>query len=292
MNIKSLADLEKRANERGCDIAQIVLEEEMVESGKTDKEICARVKETFDVMKNAALSGLAKNSKSVSGLTGADAFKYHEYRKGDRRCVLSGICADAMMYAVSAAETNAAMGVIAAAPTAGASGILPGVMLAMQKAYDFSDDEIIRALLCASGVGMVIALRSTVSGAEGGCQAECGTGASMAAAAACALLSGTARQCIEASALAMKNCLGLACDPVAGLVEVPCVKRNGFFAVHALTAADMAMSGIESVIPPDEVIDAMYQIGVSLPSAIRETAAGGLAATPTGCALKRKIFKT
>jgi len=240
-------------------------------------------------MKNAVRSGLKENGRSLSGLTVGDAFKYYERIKIGRT-VLSDFNAKAIAYAIATNEQNASMGVIVAAPTAGASGILPGVIIAAQEEFGYMDDDIIHSLIIASGIGAVIATRATVSGAAGGCQAECGSAAAMAAGALTYLLGGTPHQVFNAAALALKNSLGLACDPVAGLVEVPCVKRNGVYASMAITASDMSLAGITSVIPPDEVIDAMFQIGSQLPSCLRETAEGGLAITPTGLAAKNRIF--
>ena len=182
------------------------------------------------------------------------------------------------------------MGVIVAAPTAGASGILPGVIYAAQEEFGFDDDMAVKALLTASAIGTVIAIRATISGAEGGCQAECGAGAAMAAAALIFVTGGSFEECANAATLALKNCLGLVCDPVAGLVEVPCVKRKGMFASVAITADDMTKAGIVSFIPPDQVIDTMYQVGISLPPTLRETSKGGLAVTPKGLEATKRLY--
>jgi len=251
--------------------------------------ILERAMHTYEVMKNAAMSGIATDMKSVSGLTGGDAACYYNYLR-NHKSLLGSMESKAVAYALGTSGYNAAMGVVVACPTAGAAGIVPGVLIAAQEEYGFSDREAVYGLLTASGIGGVVATRATISGAAGGCQAECGTAAAMAAAALVEVMGGSARQCVDAAALALKNCLGLACDPVAGLVEVPCVKRNGVYAVMAISAADMALAGIRSFIPLDEVIDAMYQIGCSMPSCIRETAEGGLAATPTGLAARRRLF--
>lgn len=268
---------------------QFILQAEYLESGTPPEQIIKRVEDTYQVMRNAVRSGLKENSRSLSGLTGGDAFKYYQ-RIEDGGSVLSDFNAKAIAYAIATNEHNASMGVIVAAPTAGASGIMPGVLIAAQEQFGYMDSDIVNALIVASGIGAVIATRATVSGAAGGCQAECGSAAAMAAGALAYLLGGTNIQVMNAAALALKNSLGLACDPVAGLVEVPCVKRNGVYASMAITAADLALAGITSVIPPDEVIDAMFQIGSLMPSCIRETAEGGLAVTPTGIEAKKKIF--
>ncbi|MBQ1271497.1 MAG: L-serine ammonia-lyase, iron-sulfur-dependent, subunit alpha [Clostridia bacterium] len=289
MKLPSIEAFLKGAQQNRQTLWQYILQCEFQDSGTPVDEMIRRVEGTYQVMKNAVRSGLKENGKSLSGLTGGDAFKYYERIKIGRT-VLSDFNAKAIAYAIATNEQNASMGVIVAAPTAGASGILPGVIIAAQEEFGYMDDDIIHSLIIASGIGAVIATRATVSGAAGGCQAECGSAAAMAAGALTYLLGGTPHQVFNAAALALKNSLGLACDPVAGLVEVPCVKRNGVYASMAITASDMSLAGITSVIPPDEVIDAMFQIGSQLPSCLRETAEGGLAITPTGLAAKNRIF--
>ncbi|MEA4920689.1 MAG: L-serine ammonia-lyase, iron-sulfur-dependent, subunit alpha [Clostridiaceae bacterium] len=289
MKTPSIDSIVKGAETNHQTFWQYVLQSEFQDSGTPVDQIIKRVESTYVVMKNAVKSGLQENGKSLSGLTGGDAFKYFR-RIEQGNSVLSLFNAKAIAYAIANNEHNASMGVIVAAPTAGASGILPGVLIAAQEEFGYSDAEVINSLIVASGIGSVIATRATVSGAAGGCQAECGSAAAMAAGALASLLGGNNSQIINAAALALKNSLGLACDPVAGLVEVPCIKRNGVYASMAITACDMALSGIKSVIPPDEVIDAMFQIGNVLPACIRETAEGGLAITPTGLEAKRRIF--
>ncbi|MBR5244416.1 MAG: L-serine ammonia-lyase, iron-sulfur-dependent, subunit alpha [Clostridia bacterium] len=289
MDIPSIDYLLDETAKNGQPIWQVVLREEQHDSGDSQEAILERAMHTYEVMKNAAMSGIATGMKSVSGLTGGDAATYYNYLR-NHKSLLGSMESKAVAYALGTSGYNAAMGVVVACPTAGAAGIVPGVLIAAQEEYGFSDREAVYGLLTASAIGGVVATRATISGAAGGCQAECGTAAAMAAAALVEVMGGSARQCVDAAALALKNCLGLACDPVAGLVEVPCVKRNGVYAVMAISAADMALAGIRSFIPLDEVIDAMYQIGCSMPSCIRETAEGGLAATPTGVAAKRRLF--
>jgi L-serine dehydratase len=216
---------------------------------------------------------------------------------GGDACKLAGnsfigpVVANAVANAIAVSEVNASMGRIVACPTAGSCGIVPGAIFAIRDFLDCNEDILVRALFTAAGIGQVIAEQATVSGAVGGCQAECGTAAAMAAAAVTEMLGGTPEQSSQAMALALKNMLGLVCDPVAGLVEVPCVKRNGFAAVHALVAAHMALAGIKSVIPADEVIAAMYQIGLDIPRSLKETSEGGLAKTPTALALMTSFEK-
>lgn len=289
MKIPSIASILEGAAKNHQALWQYILQAEFLDSGVPAEDIIARVENTYQVMKSAVRSGLKEHSRSLSGLTGGDAYKYYQ-RIQEGGSVLSDFNAKAIAYAIATNEQNASMGVIVAAPTAGASGILPGVLIAAQEEFGYLDDDIVHSLIVASGIGAVIATRATVSGAAGGCQAECGSAAAMAAGALAHLLGGSDIQTVNAAALALKNSLGLACDPVAGLVEVPCVKRNGVYASMAISAADMALAGITSVIPPDEVIDAMFQIGSMMPACIRETAEGGLAVTPTGLEAKKRIF--
>ena len=289
MEVQSMDYLLDESAKNNLSLGQIVLREEVRETGAPAESILETLSRTWRVMKEAASAGIATDLKSVSGLTGGDAARYYNHIR-NRKNLLGGMEAKAVAYALATSGYNAAMGVIAAAPTAGSAGILPGVLLAAQEEYGFQDRDALDALLTAGGVGAVTAARASISGAAGGCQAECGTAAAMAAAALCDVMGGSARQCVNAAALAMKNSLGLVCDPVAGLVEVPCIKRNGIYAVLAIAAADLSLAGIESFVPLDEVIDAMYQIGCGMPACVRETGEGGLAATATGLAAKRRLF--
>lgn len=286
INFSCMEDLMKLAEQNNKIIADIIVEYEAEHSLKSDISVKRNMQEIWKVMKESAFNGVNNTKKSVSGMVGGDAKKLFMYKEG----YCGDFIKDAVAYAVAVAETNAVMGKIAACPTAGSCGIVPGVLLAAQKYYKHSDDRICQALFTATGIGMVIENNAMIAGAQGGCQAECGSAAGMAAGALADLAGGSPRQIGNAVALAIKNLLGLACDPVAGLVEVPCVKRNGFAATVAIVAADMSLAGINSVIPVDEVIDAMYRIGRMLPEAIRETAQGGLATTCTGLALKKKIY--
>ena len=289
MEIQSIDYLLDESAKNNLSLGQVVLREEQRDSGASAEAIRARLERTWQVMKNAASAGIATDMKSVSGLTGGDAATYYRHCRNHKN-LLGPLEAKAVAYALATSGYNAAMGVIAAAPTAGSAGILPGVLIAAQEEYSFPDRDALDALLTAAGIGAVTAARATISGAAGGCQAECGTAAAMAAAALAEAMGGSPRQCVNAAALALKNSLGLVCDPVAGLVEVPCVKRNGIYAVLAIAAADLALAGIESFVPLDQVIDAMYQIGCGMPACVRETGEGGLAATATGLAAKRRLF--
>ncbi len=258
--------------------------------GISESEMIHRMKNALKVMKEAINYGLT-GVRSTGGLVGGDGLRLKTWHETKNNPALLGpLAAKAAAYSIAANEANAAMGRICAAPTAGSSGVLPGVFFAIAEEKDLSEDELCLPLVTAGAIGMVIASRASLSGAEGGCQAECGSAAAMAAGAVVELLGGTPEQVGHAVALALKNLLGLACDPVAGLVEVPCVKRNAGAATIALLAADMALSGIKSVIPVDEVIDAMSEIGQAMSSSLRETAMGGLAVTPTGLACAERIL--
>ncbi len=289
MAIKSINSLAREAEEQNLRLSDLVVREEAVEAGVAEATVRGRMHDMLIAMIEAVKAGVDKSGPSVSGLTGGEALRYSNYLR-ERKSLLGDVAAKAAAYALAASCVNASMGVIVAAPTAGSCGILPGVLLSLRETHGFTEEELVSGLLAAAGVGQAIAMRATLSGAEGGCQAECGSAAAMAAAAAVELMGGAPEMCCHGAALALKNSLGLVCDPVAGLVEVPCVKRNGVYAVVALTAADMALAGIQSAIPLDEVIDAMHAIGQVMPATLRETAKGGLAATPTGCRLSAKVF--
>lgn len=286
ISFSCMKDLMEMAQTDYKSIADIIVQYEAQHSQKAAEDVRKNMSTIWEVMKESASSGVNNTKKSVSGMVGGDARKLFMYENG----YCGNFVKDAATYAVAVAETNAVMGKIAACPTAGSCGIVPGVLIAAQKHYGHSDERICRSLFTATGIGMVIENNAVIAGAQGGCQAECGSAAGMAAGALVDLAGGTPQQIGNAVALAIKNLLGLACDPVAGLVEVPCVKRNGFAATVAVLAADMSLAGINSVIPVDEVIDAMYRIGRMMPEAIRETAQGGLATTCTGLALKKKIY--
>ena len=287
ISFNSIAELVELAQKANCPISQIVIQWEMENNFVAEEKQRAMMLKNWQVMEESLKRGLTNYEKSVSGLTGGDAVKLYAYRQHGYtgEAVLS-----AAASAVGVSEVNAVMGRIVACPTAGSCGIVPAAIYAAAEKNGNNIDEIVDALFTASGIGMVVEANASIAGAYGGCQAECGTAAGMAAGALVQLAGGTPEIVGNAVALAIKNLLGLACDPVAGLVEVPCVKRNGFIAVHAMVAADMAMAGVKSVIPVDDVIDAMNRIGRSMPSSIKETAEGGLATTKTGLRLTKEIF--
>ena len=285
MDYRSFSRLEELASERDRPIWEIIIEAEMQESELEREEIMKKMRERLEVMREAVERGLENDFESVGGLSGGDADRLSrsdEFLGSD----LTRKTAEA---ALATAEVNAGMGRIVAGPTAGASGIVPAVVLSLAGEKNLSEEIQIRGLLTAGGLGSIVASEATLSGAAGGCQAECGVGSAMAAGAAVAMMEGSTDQIFNAFALALKNLLGLVCDPVAGLVEVPCVKRNAFAATHALTAASLALAGVESVIPADEVVEAMAQIGDMLPCSLKETAEAGLADTETGRELEENI---
>lgn len=285
MQWNSLENMAREAENKGLTIGKLVFLNDVESLGKSEEEIFGQMACNWQVMKEAVLEGSKNPQLSRGGMIGGDGKKLLEYY--ERGELLSGNCLRAVALSLSAAELNAAMGRIVAAPTAGSSGIIPGVLTTVSSMFGKSEKDVVYALFTAAGVGMIIADKASLSGAQGGCQAECGSAAAMAAAAAVELAGGTPAQALEAVAISLKNNLGLVCDPVAGLVEVPCAKRNALGAANALVAADMALAGIKSVIPADEVIEAMGEIGRKMPDSLRETAQGGLAATPTGRRLAR-----
>lgn len=249
---------------------------------KSAEEMDAYMHEVLGIMRDSAVKGLRSDLRSVSGLTGGNAYKLMTAVQ-DGKTAGGSLLGRIAARALGVAEYNAAMGRIVAAPTAGACGILPAVLITLQEEYGYSDDELVSALYVAGAFGLIIATRASISGAQGGCQAECGSAAAMAAAAIVYLKGGSAEQSADACSFALMNLMGLVCDPVKGLVEVPCVFRNVGAISVALTAADMALSGIVCPIPCDEVIDAMRQVGEAMPSALRETGEGGCAGCPSMC---------
>ncbi|WP_066288553.1 L-serine ammonia-lyase, iron-sulfur-dependent, subunit alpha [Bacillus sp. FJAT-29937] len=285
---RNVAELVELAESKQVKIAEIMIQQEIEVTGLTREEIIAKMDRNLTVMEEAVERGL-KGVTSVSGLTGGDAVLLQNYIKSGKS--LSGnILLDAVSKAVATNEVNAAMGTICATPTAGSAGVVPGTLFAVKEVLNPTRMEMIEFLFTSAAFGFVVANNASISGAAGGCQAEVGSASGMAAASIVELAGGTPSQAAEAMAITLKNMLGLVCDPVAGLVEVPCVKRNAMGASNAMTAADMALAGITSRIPCDEVIHAMFLIGQSMPSALRETAEGGLAATPTGRRLEAEIF--
>ncbi|HDC6774476.1 TPA: L-serine ammonia-lyase, iron-sulfur-dependent, subunit alpha [Staphylococcus aureus] len=280
------------AVENNMSFADIMVKEEMELSGKSRDEVRAQMKQNLDVMRDAVIKGTTGDGvESVTGYTGHDAAKLRDYNETHH--ALSGYeMIDAVKGAVATNEVNAAMGIICATPTAGSSGTIPGALFKLEKTHDLTEEQMIDFLFTSALFGRVVANNASVAGATGGCQAEVGSASAMAAAAAVAIFGGSPEASGHAMALAISNLLGLVCDPVAGLVEIPCVMRNAIGSGNALISADLALAGIESRIPVDEVIEAMDKVGRNLPASLRETGLGGLAGTPTGEAIKRKIFGT
>ncbi|WDL97528.1 L-serine ammonia-lyase, iron-sulfur-dependent, subunit alpha [Alicyclobacillus sp. ALC3] len=289
MSFTSIRELVGLAETRGLRICDLMIEVESEQSGLPRAEILAHMHSQFDVMEAAVRKGTSEPVRSRTGLTGGDAFRVHQ-RAQEETGFLGSRPHRAMAYALAVSEVNAAMGRIVATPTAGSAGILPGVLMSVLDEGRYSRNDVVSALFTAAALGLVIANAASISGAAGGCQAEVGSATAMAAGALVELAGGTPIQVGNAVGLALKNSLGLVCDPVAGLVELPCIVRNGLHAVTALAAADMALAGVPSIIPPDEVISAMNSIGHALPDELRETGIGGLAGTPTGQSLKELIF--
>ena len=274
--------------ETGMSIAQVMLRREVQVFGKPEEKVLSDLMHSYNIMKNSTKKALNEDLKSMGGLLGGEE-KLIMARK-DKNPVCGSFMSKVIAYSMGVLEVNTSMGLIVAAPTAGSSGVIPGVFTAIQEEYDLTDDQMMDAMLVASAVGYIITRNATVSGAEGGCQAEMGSASAMAAAAITEIMGGTPSQALDAASSAIGNMLGLACDPIAGLVEVPCQKRNAMGASNALICAEMTLAGVINHIPFDQTVDAMYQVGRSLPYELRETALGGLAATKAGCNLCSKIF--
>ena len=287
LNYHSIESLLKAAKENNCRLSALVLEQQAEQMELPKQEIYEKMRENYRVMASCIQPGSAPDLKSTSGLTGGDAYRMRtavEQGKNLTGPLLGG----ALYRALAVSELNASMGRIVAAPTAGSCGIVPAAVLTMQEQYQLTEEECVMSLFTASAVGMVIANNASLAGAQGGCQAECGSAAAMAAAAITELAGGTPHMVSQAVAIALKNILGLVCDPVAGLVEIPCIKRNASGVAGAFVAA--ALAGIDSAIPADEVIWSMKRIGDVMSPTLKETAEGGLAATPTGRKLHDQVF--
>lgn len=282
----NFAQLLGQCEAQGRSLDELILEDECLLTGRGAGEVMEALEERYQVM--AASAGRALHQPLGDTLISGTAQVQQRYALSGHT-VCGPLINRVMARALSCSECNAAMGRICAAPTAGACGILPAVLLSLEEAFSTGREAALRALLTASGVGAVIVRNATVSGAEGGCQAECGVAAAMAAASAAQLMGGTPAQALDAAALALMNVMGLVCDPVAGLVQVPCAQRNASQAVNALISCDLALSGMRSLIPLDEVVEAMYRVGRQLPPALRETALGGVAATPTAQAIQEAL---
>jgi len=282
-------ELLAKAREKGSELWEIILENEKQISGLTEDEIFQKTARHYEVMTASAQKALKQSCPTVGSLIeGVTKQQYSYALSGNTLC--GPLINKLMARALSCCEVNASMGKVCAAPTAGSCGILPAVLITVSEHLGLSERKTLEGLITASGIGAIITKNATVSGAEGGCQAECGVAAAMASAAAVQMAGGSPEAALHSSALVLMNVLGLVCDPVAGLVQVPCAQRNASQAVNALICADLALGGMKSIIPLDEVIEAMYRVGRQLPYQLRETALGGLAATNTGKAISKEIF--
>lgn len=280
----SISTLLRYCRETGKSLFDAVIEDETELTGKTREEILGELSRRFSVMSDSATRALSR-SPSHNLISGQSSRQLHS-----GGVLVDSSLNEAMALSLSCCEVNASMGLICAAPTAGSCGIIPAVLIYCAKRLSSSRDKIIEALAVAGGVGAVITRNATVSGAKGGCQAECGSAAAMAAAAACHLAGACPETCANAAAIALINCMGLVCDPVAGLVQLPCSFRNASQTVNALISADMALAGQKSAIPADEVINAMYRVGLALPHELKETALGGIAATETAKKIEDELL--
>lgn len=287
MSFKSLSEIVEKAKTAKKEFWQIIIKDDMKEQGTSFEVSFAKMKDMYLAMKNAD-KNYDPALRSASGLSGGDGAKLEEFKKQKNR-LLGDFMTEVMEKAVKMGESNACMKRIVAAPTAGSCGIIPAVLLTYEKQCNVSEEKIVQALFVAAGIGEVIAQNACISGAQGGCQAEIGSSSAMAAGALTSLDGGTNDDILNSVALALKSMLGLTCDPVAGLVEVPCIKRNVSGAVNAVVASQMTKSGVKSAIPADEVIDSMGRIGKLIPACLRETGEDGLAATPTGLTIMQKM---
>ena len=288
LKYESVSELVAEAEKRNIRISELVLEDQAKSMEKEPLELYEKMEISFQVMKDSINEGMKKDQKSMSGLTGGEGYLMNEYAATGG--ISGSFMTKAMARALAVAGCNASMGRIVAAPTAGSCGILPGCLVSLYEDRGFEEKDVVMAMFTAGAIGMVIAEKSSVAGAQGGCQAECGSASAMAAAALVEVMGGTPSQCADACAMAISNQMGLVCDPVGGLVEIPCIKRNVSGLAIAFSSADMALAGIRANIPADECIDAMREVGDALPASLKETAGGGLATTPTGRKLCDKVF--
>lgn len=285
---RTVAELIDQAEQQNISISEVMIRQEMDVKNETREQVMAQMEKNLRVMEKAIEDSL-QGVQSVTGLTGGDAVRVQNYMK-DKTPLSGHLLLDAVSKAMGTNEVNAAMGMICATPTAGSAGCVPGALFAVKERLNPTREQMIRFLFTAGAFGFVVANNAFISGAAGGCQAEVGSAGAMASAAVVEMAGGTPEQCADAFSITLKNMLGLVCDPVAGLVEVPCVKRNAAGSALAIVSADLALAGVKSRIPCDEVIGAMYRIGQTMPASLRETGEGGLADTPTGRFLKEKLF--
>lgn len=288
MDFKNGQELLELCKENNLPISQIMKNREVSCGSLTEAEVDEKLKRVLEIMNDAVHIPLSRPVKSIGGLIGGEASKIVEFGKAPNN-VCGSLLNKVTAYSMAVLEMNASMGLIVAAPTAGSSGVVPGVLLALQEEKGLSDETLYAGLLNASALGYILMRNASVSGAEAGCQAEVGAASAMAASAVVEMMGGTPEMCFHAASLALSNLLGLACDPIAGLVEAPCQSRNAIGAANAITCAEIALAGVPAIVPFDEMAEAMLRVGRSLPMEIRETALGGSAGTPTGCALSCSI---
>lgn len=289
-NFTSGEELLKKCEELNIPIHELCLERESELTGVSKEEILKKMHTALNIMRDAVEKAQIEDIKSMGGLIGGEAKKLTLFRNSDKKTVCGELMNKAMSAAMGTMEVNASMGLVVAAPTAGSCGILPGAIVTIGKEYNLTDEEMVKGLLTASAIGAIITRNATVSGAEGGCQAETGAAAAMASAGVVEMMGGTPKEAIHSASHCLQNVMGLICDPIAGLVEAPCQGRNAIGVANALISAELVLCGILNVIPFDETVEAMYKVGKTLPMELRETALGGVAATCTGCSLTKKIF--
>lgn len=291
MKFSNSLDVIAYCKEHDLPLHQASLDYEIQKTGRSYGYIKDYLRSVLGVMSNAVHLGINDEDNTIKGkIIGNDSVLLKK-RYESEKTVCGKTIAIAVSYALSTMEVNASMGKVVASPTAGSCGVLPAVLITMKERFDLDEEKLIEGLLAANMVGSVVARNATISGAEGGCQAEVGTASAMASAAVVHMMGGTPEQAFNAAAMCFKNLLGLVCDPIAGLVESPCAKRNGMGAANALMCAEMALSGIVSIIPFDEVVEAMYRVGKAMPPSLRETSMGGLATTKTGIQIKTDLFE-
>ena len=283
MDFKSSVELLELCRQTQCPISEVMRRRECELGETTRDQVDHRMAKVLEIMRASAALPLKKPSKSMGGLIGGESKKLYDHAARGK-AICGDILQRAMTYAMGVAEVNASMGLIVAAPTAGSAGIVPGLLLALQDCYKISDDRLVDALFNAGAVGYLAMRNATVAGAVGGCQAEVGVAAAMAASATVELMGGMPEQCMDAGSTVLMNLLGLVCDPVGGLVEYPCQNRNAAGVANALIAAELSLSGVKQLIPFDEMLETMYAVGRRIPIELRETALGGCAATPSACA--------
>lgn len=287
MDFQNGEELLALCSKEQCSISEIMIRHEVSQGEESRDSILQKMQKAYRIMETSAHEPLKSEISTMGGIIGGEAAKLQKHRQaGESLC--GDVTARAVMYAMAVLEVNASMGLIVAAPTAGASGVVPGVLLSVAEIYEFGEEQVIEGLFTAGAVGYLFMRNASVSGAEAGCQAEVGVASAMAAAAVVELMGGTPEQCLHASAMAIANLLGLVCDPIAGLVESPCQGRNAIGASNALTCAFLALSGVSQKIPFDEMVETMLKVGKKIPADLRETALGGCAACKTGRAIKNQ----